>query len=537
VNTQIKLLDCTLRDGGYLNDWNFGEDNIISIFERLVSAGIDIIEVGFLDERRSFDSNRTIQPNTEAVNRQFGRLNRGRTSAVAMIDYGTCDIKNIMPCKECWLDGIRVIFKKEKLTPALAFCKQVKDLGYKVFVQAVSITSYSDDELRELTEEVNALEPYALSMVDTYGLLEPDSLVRIAKIIDEGLKTDIVLGFHAHNNFQLGYANVIALLNAGLQHDLAIDGTLYGMGKSAGNAPIELIAMKMNALLGKTYDIEQLQEAISTCVLDMYNHRPWGYTLFFYIAAKNGCHPDYVSHLMSKRTLSITAINEILQQIPENKKLGKDMKLLESLYLNYQNFECNDEEAMKCLTSDMAGRKVLVLGPGHSMITKIDNVKQCLEREKPVVIAVNYIPRNIKLDYLFLTNSKRYLGISGHLLDPDFENIPVIATSNVRKTEGKFTYVLNFKSLIDEAAEYPDNSMVMLLRFLQRINVKKVFMAGFDGYTLNNLNYLDASMEYDFIKNKTQYLNSYAASFLKDYIETTEVEFVTPSQYWDEGDF
>lgn len=535
MNTRIKLLDCTLRDGGYLNDWNFGEDNIISIFERLVSAGIDIIEVGFLDERRNYDPNRTIQPNTEAVNKQFNRLNCGHASAVAMIDYGTCDIKNIMPCKDCWLDGIRIIFKKENLKPALAFCKQVKNLGYKVFVQAVSITSYSDDELRELTREVNAFEPYALSMVDTYGLLEPDSLLRIARIIDTELKPSIVLGFHAHNNFQLGYANVIALLNAGLHHELTIDGTLYGMGKSAGNAPIELIAMKMNALLGKTYDIEQLQEAISTCVLDMYNHRPWGYSLFFYIAAKNGCHPDYVSHLMSKRTLSITAINEILQQIPEDKKLGKDIKLLESLYLSYQNFECNDEDVMEQLTLNLDGRKVLVLGPGHSMITNIDSVSRCIEQENPIVIAVNYIPRNVKLDYLFLTNSKRYLELTGLLLNPVFENIPIIATSNVRKTEGKFAYVLNFKSLIDDTAEFPDNSMAMLLRFLQRANVKKVFMAGFDGYTPYNLNYLDASMEYDFIKNKAEYLNNYATSFLKNYAKRTAVEFITPTQYWNEG--
>lgn len=537
MSKRIKLLDCTLRDGGYLNDWKFGQDNIVSVFERLVSAGVDIVEVGFLDERRSYDPSRTIQPDTAAINKLFGRMNKGRASTVAMIDFGTCGIQNIMPCKDCWLDGIRVIFKKEKLKPALDFCRQIKDLGYNVFVQAVSITSYSEDDLRELVAEVNSFEPHALSMVDTYGLLEPDSLVKIAKLIDKELKPNIVLGFHAHNNFQLGYANAIALMNAELRHDLVLDGTLYGMGKSAGNAPIELVAMKLNSIAGKSYDIEQLQEAISTCVLDMFNHQPWGYTLFYYIAAKNSCHPDYVSYLMSKRTLSITAINEILQRIPEEKKLGKDMKMIEGLYLEYQKCECSDDETLAALISELSDRKVLAVGPGRSMATNPEAIKKCIEQEHPVVISVNYVPRNVRPDYLFLTNSKRYLGLAGMLLEPDASEIPIIATSNVRKTGGVFRHVLNYSDLIDEEAEYPDNSMVMLLRLLQKVGVETIFMAGFDGYTMDNLNYLDASMEYDFVRNKAQALNSYAVQFLKAYRETTEIQFVTPSQYCVEGGF
>ena len=137
------LLDCTLRDGGYVNDWKFGRDTIVNIFERLVSAGTDVIEVGFLDGRRSFDPDRSIMPDTEAAEKIYGRLNRGRSMAVAMIDYGTCDIGRLAPAKESCLDGIRVIFKKHRMEEALAYCAQVKALGYKVFAQAVSITSYA----------------------------------------------------------------------------------------------------------------------------------------------------------------------------------------------------------------------------------------------------------------------------------------------------------------------------------------------------------------------------------------------------------
>ena len=135
----IKLLDCTLRDGGYVNDWEFGKDTITSVFERLVGTGVDIIEIGFLDERRDFDPNRTIMPNTESVEKIYGKIDKKNAMIVGMIDYGTCGIENIQPCQESYLDGIRVIFKKHLMHEALEFCRQIKELGYNVFTQAVSL--------------------------------------------------------------------------------------------------------------------------------------------------------------------------------------------------------------------------------------------------------------------------------------------------------------------------------------------------------------------------------------------------------------
>lgn len=114
MNHKIQLLDCTLRDGGYVNDWNFGKDTTAYLFERLVSSKVDIIEVGFLDERRAYDPNRTIMPNSEAVEKNFAKFDHGDAMVVGMIDFGTCGIENLKPCAESCLDGIRVIFKKEK---------------------------------------------------------------------------------------------------------------------------------------------------------------------------------------------------------------------------------------------------------------------------------------------------------------------------------------------------------------------------------------------------------------------------------------
>ena len=246
------LLDCTLRDGGYINDWEFGHEKIIEIFERLVSSKVEFIEIGFLDERRKFDINRTIMPDTESANKIFAGVDKGDSLVLGMIDYGTCGIEKLQPCKETFIDGIRVIFKEHKMHEALEYCRQVKKLGYLVFAQMVSVTTYTDEKLKEYAEYVNNVMPYATSMVDTYGLLDEKHLMHIFNELDKWINPVIKIGFHAHNNFQLAFSNAKSFISAKVERDLLTDGTLYGMGKSAGNAPLELLMMYMNAVKSQT---------------------------------------------------------------------------------------------------------------------------------------------------------------------------------------------------------------------------------------------------------------------------------------------
>ncbi len=523
------LLDCTLRDGGYINDWEFGHDNLVNIFDRVVSSGVDVIEVGFLDDRRTFDINRSIMPDTDSVDKIYGRLNRRNTMVVGMIDFGTCSIDHIKPCEESFLDGIRVIFKKDKMYPAMEFCRKLNELGYKVFSQLVSVTSYSDDELLEVVGLVNEVQPYAVSMVDTYGLLNPEELRHIMKIIDDNLKKDIILGFHAHNNFQLGYINATTVLEYDTTRDLLVDGTLYGMGKSAGNAPLELIAMYMNDKLGKEYIISEMQEAITSSVMDFQKRSPWGYQLFYYIAAANKVHPNYVSYLMNKQTLSITAINEILQKIPADQKLEKNMQLVEQLYLEYQSHECDDTGSIERLGRDLKGRKVLIIGPGTSIVNFEGRIRDYIVEKNPIIIAINYIPAVFHPDYLFLTNNRRFLQSITKLHDQENKDIRLIASSNLTQSDIEFDHVVNYSGIIDKEAEFPDNSMCMLLRVLSRCGCKDVILAGLDGYTPDSVNYFDEDKEYSFLKDKAESLNDYAKDFLRNI--DINVSFLTPSEY------
>lgn len=528
---EIKLLDCTLRDGGYVNDWNFGHDNLVSIFERSVDANVDIIEIGFLDDRRPFDMNRSIMPDTDSVKKIYGSLDRKQAMVVGMIDYGTCDLKNIKPCSESYLDGIRVIFKKHLREPAMAYCAELKKLGYKVFAQLVSVTSYDDDEMMDLIRIANNVKPYAVSMVDTYGLMHQNNLKHYFELLNQNLDREIGLGYHAHNNFQMGYANCIEMLSHKADRMMLVDGSIYGMGKSAGNAPIELIAMHLNQAFGKDYHISQFLEAIDVNISNFYSPATWGYNMFYYLAASNDCHPTYVSDLISKRTLSVKSINEVLGRLQGEKKLLYDKSYIEQLYKEYQNIDIDDKSDIQKLTGIFMNRNILILGPGKKLRTQKDKIKECIRRMNPIVISINFIEPDIASDYIFLSNSKRYLQLAS-LLSKKGDSHQVIATSNVTKTSGEFEYTLNYSSLIDEEAEVIDNSLIMLLKVLLKANVPSVYLAGFDGYsTHNHKNYIEEHMEYKFTSDEANAINDYVKAFLKRTENSITYNFVTDSLY------
>lgn len=530
----VRLLDCTLRDGGYLNNWTFGQDNIIAIFERLVSAGIDIVEIGFIDARQSFDIDRTIQPDSEKLGAIYTDVGTGDSMIVGMIDYGTCPIENIQPCVQSIMDGIRIIFKKEKMYDAIAFCRQIKELGYQVFAQAVSITSYSDDELDELLCMVNELEPYAFSLVDTYGLLHKGQLRHYFNRADQKLKMGIGLGYHSHNNFQLGYANCIELLEHPIKRDVIIDGSLYGMGKSAGNTPTELLATYMNETLNKEYKIYQLLEAIDGIILDIRKKITWGYSFQYYLSASHDCHPAYVSFLTEKKKLSVKSISEILEGISQEKKLNYDEKYIEKQYINYQKSEYDECENFQKLQNEIQQKTVLLLGPGTSIAAQKDKINAFIESETPYMIAVNFLPVQYQPDAIFISNSKRYIGLTTKLHAGN--GVKIIATSNLTKLTEAFPYTFCYESYLDEEALIVDNPMIMLLKILVKIGVKQIALAGFDGYIRGDkTNYVTPEMEHAFIRERAEEINQDVRNSLKRIKGQYTLQFITDSLYLQEN--
>ena len=368
--------------------------------------------------------------------------------------------------------------------------------------------------------------------------MHQNNLMHFIDLLDKGLAPEISLGYHGHNNFQMGYANCIAMLAYETDRTMLVDGTLYGMGKSAGNAPIELVAMHMNQKYSKHYNIPQMLEAIDSNIMNFYQPATWGYNLFFYLAASNDCHPNYVADLMNKKTLSIKSINELLSRLEGDKKLLYDKKYMEDLYLEYQSNDIDDSADYGRLHARFLGKDVLVIGPGNSVVEEREKIDAFVKRavedngtDNIEVIAINYIPDDMNLDMLFISNSKRYLQMSSALARVRKE-IEIIGTSNVTSKMKSFDYTLNYSGLIDEEADIIDNSFIMLLKAFVKMGIRSVNVAGFDGYSEDKLNFINPDMEYTFIKDRTKELNQYAKDKLTELAKDIEVNFVTSSLYF-----
>ena len=529
---KIALLDCTLRDGGYVNDWRFTNTNIVSIFERLVDANVDIIEVGFLDERRPFDLDRSIFPDTRSADQIYGSLDKKNAMVVGMIDYGTCAIEHLAPCNESFLDGIRVIFKKGKMHPAMEFCRQVKALGYKVFSQLVSVTSYTDQELLELVDLVNDVQPYAVSLVDTYGLMDEEWLLHLYQILDDHVTEGIRIGFHAHNNFQLAYANSLAFLRYQGKHDLIVDGTLFGMGKSAGNAPVELVAMTLNNRYGGQYRIDAILEAVNESIMDFYHKTPWGYKTFFYLCAKNQCHPNYLTDYEKEENLSVSMLDELLSTIePEEKKLLYDKAVGKAYYDQYVADHCDDGENTNHFLDYIGSRKILLVGPGKNIRLQADKVQKFITEKQPITLSINYLPSEILADCVFVTNPKRYHDMTLPLKEKKHRQIKTLATTNVTCRNGQFDFVINRSPLLEKDEAIIDNSFLMLIKYLHRIGIREVWCAGFDGYSDKESNYNNPAMEYDFVKREAVSLNKHMKASIAEYRKSMDIHFITYSAY------
>jgi 4-hydroxy 2-oxovalerate aldolase len=526
----IKILDCTLRDGGFLNDWQFGYNNILLIFQRLNNANIDIIEIGYLSDNCVFDYNRTMYPNTKSINKAFEKIKEKKSMVTAIIDYGNCNLNNIENKDNGFIDAIRVTFKKKEIENAIQFCKAIQEKGYKVFTQPVSITTYSDKEMLDLIEKINEIDPYTMSIVDTYGLLHKEKLIRYFYLMESNLKADISIGYHSHNNFQLAYSNSTELLNIKTNHNIIIDGSLYGMGKGAGNANIELLAMYLNDNFNKNYNESELLETIDINILKLKEKYSWGYSLPYFIAAFNDCHPEYVKFLQKRNTLSMKSINNILNKIDNNKKLSFDNDYIERLYFDYQKVVIDDTKVYDKLKDDLYGRNILLLGPGEAINNQREKILIYIEENHPIIISVNHISTIQLPDYLFISNAKRYEQFVNILINKN-NSFKIIATSNINPINNEFEYIVNYENLLNQNTTIGDSSMIMLLNMLKKMDIPKICLAGFDGFSISAENYYDNYL--DFFENNydRQAFNEAVAEQVDQYRQKMEIVFITSSVY------
>lgn len=334
----IKVLDCTLRDGGYVNNWAFSREEYNCIISCLETAGIDCIEVGIMGRDDSTEFNTKYSAYNEIP--PIARESHKNILFTVMTTVGEAESIPIPAKGEESVDAIRIAFFKQDIDKMTVLAKNVRDKGYQVFLQAMATYMYDSDELENLIVTVNQLEGVsALYLVDSFGTLYPDDVKKRCLEIDSLLESDIALGFHAHNNLQLALANDIAFLeimSSSPRNNVYLDATIYGMGRGAGNTPTELLIDFLNSHYDTDYKSESVLEAYDNVISQKYTENKWGYDYVYYYSSKyrvNMVYIWYLRDILGVRDEGL--IVDILSKIPEQCKYTLNKEVIRQLASEY----------------------------------------------------------------------------------------------------------------------------------------------------------------------------------------------------------
>lgn len=521
----IKALDCTLRDGGYINQWKFGKDTIKGILERLSQAEMDIIECGFLTELVKGEDY-SLYKNANVIDAYIENPNPN-ILYVAMIAIGEKEIHPdlLVDAKETVIGGIRLTFHKKEIKKAFEWAGILKRKGYKVFMQPVGSANYEDYSLLELVKKINHFKPYAFYIVDTLGGMSVKDMIHMMHMLDKNLEEGIALGYHAHNNQQLAFANAQKMVEFGFQRDIFIDCSVYGMGRGAGNLCSELLLPYLNQNANKQYDVLPILEIVDNYLMPIYVQYPWGYSVAYFLASFFQCHPNYVSYLISKQNMQMRTIRSLLKQIPKEYRLTYHKDLVEDIYKTYQNNAIDDKELIGKLKKEWKGKHILMLAPGKSLHSRKKEIEEYQLKKKCYTIAINFMPET-KVDMIFIANQKRFEALPK---DVDLSNF--IFSSNIKGLpEG--ANVVSYSELLNAGQEIYDSSGLMLLKLLIRAKVKQVSIAGMDGFRKNHVdNYCDKRFYYQNLQCETKKKNQQMKEQIKMFRKEIGMKFITPSKY------
>ncbi|MCI8565600.1 MAG: 3-hydroxy-3-methylglutaryl-CoA lyase [Lachnospiraceae bacterium] len=520
----IHILDCTLRDGGYCNEWRFGFENTRKITYGLQEADIEIIECGFITNRVSYDPDVTKYTNIAEASKVIPE-NRDGKIFVAMMNYGEFNIKDLPPYDGSSIDGIRVAFHKKNLEEALILCEQIKAKGYLVFIQAMVSLAYSDEEFLSMIHRVNEFKPYAFYIVDSFGMMKGKDFTRLFYMVEHNLDEEIWIGFHSHNNMQLAYSNAQRLTNVQTNHNLIIDSSIYGMGRGAGNLNTELFLEYLNENTGKNYQLKPILVLIDEILNGFYQRNYWGYSLPNYISAAHNAHPNYAGYLDDKKTLTIEGMNDIFDMMDEDKKVSYDKEYIEELYVRYMATGKVHESHKNELKERLIGKKILLIAPGKSSVDELDCIKAFIDNET-VVISVNYAFEDIVPDFIFLSNLRRFRELA------EGKKGKCIVTSNI-PADGVY-FQTKYRDLLNNEDSVRDNAGLMAVKFLMEYDIEGIYLAGFDGYSHDvKENYGSSEMAFITRNAVLDAMNIGMSRVLKLYREKIKIEFITKPRFVD----
>ena len=295
---QIRVLDCTIRDGGLINKWQFSNEIVKKVFLALSESGVDYMEMGYKSSEKYFsraEHGAWKFCTEEDIKRIVGEADT-KMKLSAMADIGRIDSEDIPHKKDSILDMIRVACYTKEIDKGIALAHECLNKGYEATINLMAVSKVLEKDLDEALNDLSKSDVPVVYLVDSFGSLYSEQIHFLAKKYSQALPGK-ELGIHTHNNQQLAFANTIEAIIAGVNR---LDATLYGMGRGAGNCPLELL---LSFLKNPKFDIRPLIEVIQEIFIPMKAEVEWGYHLPYLITGVLNEHPRSAMKIMAQQNL------------------------------------------------------------------------------------------------------------------------------------------------------------------------------------------------------------------------------------------
>ncbi len=283
---EIKVVDCTIRDGGLMNAWKFSDEMVKDVYKANVAAGVDYMEIGYKSNLKSFSrkENGDWKFCFEEDMRRIMGENDTHLKISAMADIGRVEDEDILPADESLIDMMRVACYAHQTDKAIDMAHKCMDKGYEVTINLMAVSKVMERDLNEALEDLSKSKVPTIYIVDSFGSLYSEQIQSLAQKYKERLPGK-ELGYHGHNNMQLAMANTIESVIQGCNY---LDGSILGIGRGAGNCPLEIL---LGFLKNPKYNLKPILQVIQDHLIPLQKDIPWGYHMPYLITGLLNEHP------------------------------------------------------------------------------------------------------------------------------------------------------------------------------------------------------------------------------------------------------
>ena len=500
IRPKLNILDCTLRDGGYYNNWFFEDHVVKKYINALNSSQIEYVEIGF----RSLKKN-GLGPFSYTTDKLLTKLNINKNCKIAIM----IDTKEILDSKIGIKKTLNLLLNDHKNSKVnlIRFATHFKDIdkleeiinmtkkmGYLIAINLMQCGGKNENEINDAVKLLASFRKIeVLYFADSLGNMMPKEVIRIIKIIKKNWKNQI--GIHAHNNQGKAIDNCIAAIDNGVTW---VDSTISGMGRGAGNAETEILLPEIKEKYKKNYNIKQIYHLAVNEFQELKEKCKWGQNLFYYLAAKNNIHPTYIQEMLTDDRYTKNNILKTINHIKNIPSTSYNKDLLNEIYIKEikKNNKKNNKKRWDLLNWCFQ-KKILIIGGGPNINKYLNEIDKFIKEQKPIVLILNYHSKFInKVDGMVVADKSRYLMDSvNYRFFKKFIYIPKdiyfddpnhkvfkrkIRDFSCKITHGKFKFTKSQYSM-------PNNLAFSYALTLCNIGkAKNIYLAGFDGYINNN---------------------------------------------------